>query len=118
MEVDTDNPTRESFTDETFIEVGQTIAIVLLLTSGQRPEVIEWLSTSDIHGLTVNPADPRLFTLCVQQFTSEKKGKTKSEIRLGLDCALVSLVFFYQAMRSKSVYIQTVLFYQSIYCPS
>ena len=97
--MDTNQPSLAQFSKETFLEAGQTIAIILLLTSGARPEAVTFITQDDVSGMKNNDHHPNLYQFAVQEFEAEKKGKTKTEIRLSCDGSLYTLMLKYQAMR-------------------
>lgn len=94
------NPAREQFDMETFDDVMNCIGICMLLNSGQRPEVLGFITNEDIEGISQNSYNDSLYTLTVQEFNAVKKGKTKTQIRICIDHSLYKMILHYKEMRN------------------
>ena len=72
---------------------------ILLLLGGQRPEVITFLRESDVCSIKQNEVDPDLYTMTLDTFSFEKRGKTKTEIRLSMDAQTYNMLLKFKTMR-------------------
>lgn len=89
-----------------FQRIVDVLAILLVITNGQRPQVAEFLEESDVRAMHRNKFDDNLFTIPVQVEKNEKEGKNSSQIYLGVDTDMKSLLFKFLDLRS--LFIQTV----------
>ena len=99
QEVDLYYPDPAKFTLEFFNELGRMIVIILVLTNGQRPSAAGAVREDDINGIQPNLEDPRLMSMCVQEFEPDKDSKTSTEVRMSMDITLYNLILRYQSMR-------------------
>lgn len=82
----------DEISDDIYLELLYTLGIMLMVSSGQRPEVLGYISNEDALNLEQNTEDPNLYTMLVDRFNVKKRGKTKTEIRLNTDKATHLLI--------------------------
>ena len=87
-------------TEEIYIRLVNTVAISFLISSGQRPEILELITLADSCNIKENTSDPSLLTMVVDDFEVEKKGKTKTTIRVNMDQSTYELLVKLRWMRS------------------
>ena len=79
--------------------ITDVLAIILVITNGQRPQAAELIEVSDLRAMHVNKCDESLFTIPVQVEKDAKDGKRASQIYLGVDADMKSLLLKFLDLR-------------------
>ena len=105
-EVNLSDPKIDEFTTETYNDVLEVLSIILITTSGHRPEVLSFITNDDVKNITKNTYNTELYTLTINTFSPIKRGKTRVELRISLDEVTYQLMTRFCAMK-KALGIQT-----------
>ena len=97
--VSTDNPQVSQFDSKLFNDVSEVLAIIFITHGGQRPEIINIISHTDVLNLAPNTEDESLFRIFIQEFFPTKDGKTRSELRLTIDLVTRNLLYKFMSMK-------------------
>ena len=93
--------TKQEITTELYNQSMESLAILFLLCSGQRPEIISFLTNMDGKLVEENSEDEDLYTMTLDIYNAEKRGKTKTEIRMAMDQNTYQLLLKFKWMKNQ-----------------